>query len=471
MFILPDQLRADFVGCYGADFAKTPNIDALAQNGVMYNRCISPSPICVPARASMLTGENALANNVLHNGAWLAPNHEECGLHTWPKILSEQGYNTVAVGKMHFYPWDILEGFQERIISEDKRHVHIKDDYAIALAEQGHQKYHGLDCEGYVETKGCFENPLPKALQADTWICDKACDYIKEYKEDQPFAMMVGLVSPHCPYDPDTDDLALFQDTQMPAPIENTAESDSFVEMQRQSYLGSWCGIDYKGLSHAQKIAIRKHYSALIYRIDACVGKLIKTLKEKGVYQDTVIIFASDHGDMVGDYSMVGKHLFYEPSVKVPFIVQDPALQGGVKDDQLISLTDVRAAILHIAGVENTQTNDSILLPCYQDPAANETERYIFGMTDIGMMITSKQWKYCRYANGQVHLFDLYHDKEERINLAGNPDYTAVLEQFNILLQKQLIASSLHATKHTNVFTDVPPFYQRQWTRPYPVEK
>jgi len=106
IFMMPDQLRTDFLSCCGASFIETPNIDALGQHGVMYSRAYSAHPVCVPARVSLITGMNAIKAGVLDNGQFLRPDYRECGIRTWPEILNENGYYTVATGKMHFYPWE-----------------------------------------------------------------------------------------------------------------------------------------------------------------------------------------------------------------------------------------------------------------------------------------------------------------------------------------------------------------------------
>lgn len=125
IFMMPDQLRADFLSCYGAEFVDTPNIDSLQARGTRYAKCYSPHPVCVPARASLMSGMDAIKTGVLGNGYFLRPDLAEMGVKTWPQILSENGYYTAAIGKMHFYPWDLRLGFQYRVIAEDKRWIHI----------------------------------------------------------------------------------------------------------------------------------------------------------------------------------------------------------------------------------------------------------------------------------------------------------------------------------------------------------
>ena len=149
VFIMPDQLRHDFLSCYGADFLSTPHIDRIAGEGTRYDKAYSLHPVCVPARASLLTGINALRTGVLGNFNYLRPDFEECGMRSWPHMLGEHGYYTAAVGKMHFYPWDSMFGLEHRVICEDKVWVNIQDDFHDYLEKRGHRKYMGKEHEGY----------------------------------------------------------------------------------------------------------------------------------------------------------------------------------------------------------------------------------------------------------------------------------------------------------------------------------
>ncbi|WP_461206236.1 sulfatase family protein [Clostridium sp. DL1XJH146] len=473
VFILPDQMRADYLGCYGATFAKTPNIDKLSEEGTQYCNAISPSPICVPARASLLTGENSVVNGVLQNSVWLRPDHEECGLKTWPKQLSENGYETIAVGKMHFYPWDAKEGFQKRIISEDKRHFLVEDDYADYLKEKKLKKFRAIDCKGYAEDKGAMYNPLPKEDQADAWIARKASEYIDSYAEDKPFAMMVGFVSPHDPYDPDKSYADLFKSIEMPEPIPSTEDSESFLPGLIEAYKAPWAQVDYSNFTLEQKKKVKAYYSACIHDIDVGVGKIVEALKKKGIYEDTVIIFSSDHGDFVGDFGLMGKYQFYEPSIHVPLIVKDTALEKkGIKKEELVSLTDVYSTILHIAGIDDKETEDSKILSCYKEKTYEN--RVIFGATDIGYMIRSKKWKYSRYRSGLTILIDLENDKQEQNNIAYKKETMEIMKELDEHMQSKLIDSMFRGNTEKNAdFTfqmEKGPFFRRDWGRPYPVK-
>ncbi len=180
VLIMPDQLRPDFLGCYGANFIQTPNIDKLAQQGLQFNRALSPSPICIPARASLLTGHNALSTGILTNNYWLRPDHEDCGLLSFTNALLGKGYHTEGIGKMHFIPWDSEAGFSHRWIAEDKRHIHIQDDYADYLATQGLRKLAGTEEPNYRAGRMASVSPIPLEHQVDVWVGDRSVEFIKD---------------------------------------------------------------------------------------------------------------------------------------------------------------------------------------------------------------------------------------------------------------------------------------------------
>ena len=152
IFIMPDQLRHDFLSCYGASFIHTPNIDSLGSRGILFQNAYSEHPVCVAARASLLTGMNAIKTGVLDNTQFIRPDYRTCGLHTWPELLSEAGYYTVGMGKMHFYPWEKDFGFQHRIIAEDKLWGFIEDDYFHILHKAGYSKRDFIKVPEYIKT-------------------------------------------------------------------------------------------------------------------------------------------------------------------------------------------------------------------------------------------------------------------------------------------------------------------------------
>ena len=157
-----------------------------------------------------------------------------------------------------------------------------------------------------------------------------------------------------------------------------------------------------------------------MHQIDQGVGRIVAALNASRFRDDTVIIFASDHGDFLGDYDLIGKHLFYEPSIRVPLIVKLPRLNPARSVDSLVSLTDVTATILALAGVDRSGWGDSIVLPELGLPQTRSRD-HVFGATDFGLMVIADEWKLCRYKNGHVALYNLIDDPHEQRNLAYQP--------------------------------------------------
>lgn len=464
VFLLPDQLRPDFLGCYGADFLRTPHIDALADRGTRYRECISPSPICVPARATMLTGHSAHGIGVMDNLHWPRPDRRATGIETWPERLGAAGYRTAATGKMHFYPWDISEGFERRVIAEDKRHIHIEDDYDAALKAAGYRKLHGNDQRGYADWKGASFNDLPDELQVDRWVASEAARYIEDLEGDRPFALMVGFPGPHCPYDPPESALGGIDPARVPLPAPATEESRSHHAAFVASYRRGWADLDYSSLSVEEVCRIRHHYAALVERLDADVGMVLDALERSGRMENTIVVFASDHGDYLGDFGMVGKTYFHEPSVRVPLICTDFRAPFAGVSDRLTSLADLYSSFLEWAGLECPSPIEGV--PLSQDPS----DRIIVGATIHGTMARSDEWKLVRYRNGTEALYHLAADPDEQVNRiadAGTPRSgldaaltAGLLDGFNIAHGDKLVREAQADPGH--------PFYGRDWARAYP---
>ena len=473
LFLMPDQLRWDFLRCYGAEFIDTPNIDRLASEGVRYERAYSTSPICVPARASLLTGLNAIRNGVTDNGQWLRPDLASCGVHTWPELLNAQGYYTAAIGKMHFYPWDINHGFQYRSICEDKRWLHVRDDYYHFLHERGHHKYHGNEHDGYFENRGAIVSKLPWELSWDHFVGQEAVRFLRTYgsnEEDAPFAMMVGFPGPHCPYDPSQEFLDQIDPAAMPPAAPNAGHTPKLNQQNVEGNKRPWNGVDYSEFTDAHKRKIRAHYAALVKQIDHEVGQILATLEEIGQLDNTVIIFASDHGDYLGDHDLIGKGSFYEASIHVPLVVRFPdGSQTGVYDG-LVTLGDVTATIVALAGCALPEYLDSRPLPAIELTTTPRAQ--IFGMVSNGWMVQDERWRLAKYSTGEAVLFDLQSDPNEQVNLYDDGLHQQIQHQLEMTLTQEIMRSLALAHEEKRVYRsdlsqDVG--YGREgWQRPYP---
>jgi arylsulfatase A-like enzyme len=469
VFLMPDQLRADFLGCYGANFVPTPNVDRLAARGVRFGQAYSLHPVCVPARASLLLGQHALRTGVLDNPGFIRPDYRAAGLSTWPELLNERGYYTAAIGKMHFYPWDARFGFQYRRIAEDKRWLNVRDDYWHTLHEAGHRKYHGDEHEGYFERQGAIVNKLPWELQPDHWVGQEAVRFIRDHGKDGPFAMMVGFPGPHCPYDPAPEFLGGIDPDAMPDPVPNAGHTPRLRERTIAGNKNPWNGVDYSTFSRESKLGIRAHYAALVRQIDHAIGWILEELERQGLADNTVVILSSDHGDALGDHDLIGKAQFYDSAWHVPMIASAPWLEQGAVSDDLVALTDVTATMLRLGGVDVPAFMDARPLPGLGIEGATGRD-HLFGALGTGLAIQRDGWRLAKYATGETVLFDLETDPGEQVNRLDDPSAQSVRDRLEGELTAELLAlvQAGHVAQRVDVSWQSDDFGREGWQRPYP---
>ena len=436
VFLLPDQLRHDFLSCYGAGFIDTPAIDWIADHGVRYDNAYSASPLCVPARTALLTGMNAVRNGVTDNLHTLRPDHIQAGIRTWPQIMAASGYYTAAVGKMHFYPWDARHGFQYRVACEDKLWSLIRDDYYHYLKDNGFRKLRWSEYGDYLERKGVAHTDVPWEHSWDRYTGREARRFIDTYGKDGPFVLMVGFPSPHDPYDPAHDFPHTYRPQDMPAPIPASSHGHSLRESTIRSRAGM--GMDLSNVTEDETRDIRAHYAGLVKQIDHEVGEIIDTLRRNELLENTVIIFVSDHGDHLGDHGIAGKGTFYEAAAHIPLLVSAPGRARGATCSDLVELRDVTATMLTLAGCELPTYMDAQVLPGL-DLGGPQVRSHIFGMLTKGWMAFDGRYKLCKYSSGEAMLFDLDKDRHEQDNLIADLGYAEVYRRLDAGLTREVM--------------------------------
>ena len=407
IYIVLDQWRGDCLGiAESAHPVMTPHFDQIAYEGAWYRRAYADCPVCMPQRATMLTGFTASQHGLPHNNM-SGPRSPIPAERSLPfRLTREAGYQSKAVGKMHFYPERARFGFE---------HISLHpDDYVNFLEEQGYGGFyrgHGL---GGNEVSPAV-SALPERLTHTHWIVDESVRFLSQRDPEHPFLLWMVFEAPHSPFDPPEPFDRMYDDFEIPPPA-----------------LGDWLGaqdepaalIAERLMRKADRLPpqvirrLRQHYYGQITHIDYQLGRFFGELKRLGLYDDAVIVITSDHGEHLGDHQLYGKYTFLESSARVPIILRLPAAHGiyNRRVDAPALTADIAPTLLELAGLQPDARMDgrSLLdLP---------PQRLIFGETRDAVFATDGSLKYIYYfAGGVEQLFDPQSDPDDRHNLANEP--------------------------------------------------
>ncbi len=429
--IMTDQQRGD---CLGKEnpIIQTPNLDALADDGVWYSNGYSSVPSCTPARAGLLTGMSPWQHGML--GYYKVAEKYE---YEMPQMLRDKGYYTIGIGKMHWHPQRNLHGFHQTLLDESGR-VESDDfisDYRQWFAQQAPNVDPDATGIGWNEHRASTYL-LAEDLHPTYWTAQTAIDFVDDYQEDKPLFMKVSFARPHSPYDPPKRYLDMYEGVDIPEPyIGDWAEAFANYPENKDAAFG-----DY-GVEHAVKS--RRHYYAAITFIDDQIGRFIDELKAKGMYDNALIIFVSDHGDMMGDHNHWRKTYAYEGSTRVPFIMKWPTdiaadVAKGTELLQCVELRDILPTMLEVADVPQPDKMDGLSMLNTIGEADADWREYIdlehattYDQHNYWCALTDGQMKYVWFfRTGEEQLFDLEKDKGEENNLVDDKQYRKVLKKW-----------------------------------------
>ena len=441
LFIMADQLRADALGCYGNPICQTPHLDGLARSGVLFERSLTPNPICVPARASITTGNYShRATGTKNNGGLIRDDQPRLAAH-----FAGHGYHTYACGKLHYVPYAppgqprILHGFQHCDLTESGRLVRQHDpentlrgledyiDYLEDAGWGGFSRAHGI---GNNDVRPC-PSPLPPEHHVDHWVADRTIARLRQHVRghpDEPFLLFCSFPKPHSPYDPPAGFVERYDPRDIPPPLGTDAMRDSrnpYLERVRHTH-----GMDT--LSPAARLVIKAYYYALVTHQDAQVGRVLAALDAAGVADDTIVVYTADHGDLLGDFGAYFKCVFLNGSVNVPLILRGPGLPAGQRRGQLVGLQDLLPTLAALTGCPLGHAVHGIdLSAALQDDAAPVRDVFYSQCCDpprTSAMVSDGRWKYCYAQEGAVEeLYHLADDPDELDNLAVRPDADSLL--------------------------------------------
>lgn len=450
VLIMDDQHRWDWLGCAGAGWVSTPNIDKLAERGVRFTACCTNAPVCAPSRIALAAGCQPHRLGAQGNNAFYPLSHTTCY-----QRLRDAGYHVGCVGKLDLakpagdngragnrpltYAW----GFTHPVECEGKMHAGRERSPGVPCGPYGHD----LQKVGLWETMradyarrkeqgwafACDDSPLPTEWFEDAYIGRRSCEWVQQASDEYPFHLFVSFVGPHDPFDPPTEYADRYRDADMPEPIpfEPEGKSAAYARGERK-----------RAYEDGMVLRTRRQYAAAIELIDDQVGAIVEALEAKGVLDNTCIMFASDHGEMLGDHARYAKSVPYEPALRVPLIAAGPGIAGGRVSDANVELIDVNATICDLAGLPPQPDIDAISFkPVLDGDATQHRTECISGLSNF-RLIRTERYKLVQYVGDKAELYDLQEDPAERRNIID--EQPEVCRELSDRLSKRFLEGGCH---------------------------
>ena len=426
LLVMADQLRKDTIGAYGNSVIKTPNLDSLAEGGVKFENCWVQHAACMPSRACIFTGRYPMSHGVRSNGVPLSERET-----TLAHVFAKNGYRTGGAGKFHFiphYPYrsplPMMEthpepyyGFQEFHLGEDGR----SGEHWVWI-QRNHPEYHKKP-----------DHEIPLKLHNSRWSASHTIDFIRRCaKRKERFFAFCSFVDPHHSYNPPSPYREMYEEQDMPEPVGREGEFDDkppHLKARTKRLEGVSSKVAYN----------RTQYYGEVTFIDDSIGRILKVLDELELRDNTLIVFISDHGDMLGDHGLYFKGLSYPQSANVPLIFNWPGhLRKGKAVNGIMQEIDVFGTIMELTGIENPPgvqgrsqakvlTTDSADTGCEYAYIENAGHDY---------SLRSLKWRFTYYPGKEYgELYDLERDPDEFVNLWDK----AELQGLKMELTKKLL--------------------------------
>ncbi len=411
LVLISDEHRKDAMSCAGHPIVRTPNLDALAARGALFTNAYTPSPMCVPTRASIACGAY-----VHQTGYWDSATPYDGRIRSWMRLLRDQNVPVTSIGKLHFRSDQDDNGFSEELLP---MHVVGGVGWTIGLLREDTPEYTaaselandvGVGSSSYTEYDLCITS------SAQTWL--KSPD-----RKTRPWSAFVSLVSPHYPLRCPEEYYSLYNPEHIDLPV-GYRESlrPNHPELKNISKF-----FDYARYFDEPKMREAKAaYYGLTSFMDDCFGKVLEALAKSGQAENTVVVYVSDHGEMLGDQGFWTKQVMYEQSAGVPMIAAGPGIPAGRVVSTGASLIDLATTAVDVTGV--VPDTQSLALPglslrelanAPNDPDRTILSEYHDGGSSTGaFMIRWENWKYIFYAGQPPQLFNLDEDPQELRDLA-----------------------------------------------------
>lgn len=460
--IVTDQHRADHLGCYGNKQVKTPNVDRLAREGVTFTESYVCNPVCSPNRASMFTGTYPQRHGLTENGFTLDPCTK-----VLPQMLGEAGYHTACVGKLHLAPfgmkselakheWELYESYElwnkngghlpsqyywlDEVCLVDGHGHYAFGDYKRWLEKEHPGAYDKLRKEKALAPPTCprewWKASIPKELHYNTFIADRTIDFLKRRaNEEEPFFLWCSFPDPHHPYSPPQP----YCDMYDPSDIEfnpkrrsnELSDLPEYVTQAREGKIktGGLSG-DVRALTDDDYKQIIAHTYGMITMVDDQVGRIMKSLEELSLLDNTIVMFMSDHADLMGDHWLINKGPFlFRSLLRVPTIWRVPGCKiAGTQSAAMVSTVDFCPTVVDLAGASPDPELQGKSYKSILDGSAGRVQDSVLIEFDESYLkdrlrqMRTKDWAITAYLeSSRGLLFDLRNDPDELYNLWDKP--------------------------------------------------
>lgn len=464
VFIFTDQQRYDTLKVYGNEKLQMPNLNQLAEESVVFRKAYVAQPVCTPSRGTILTGLYPHNHDSVENNTPL-----KAEAFTIPEILSGEGYKSAYFGKWHLGDEVVAQhGFDEWVSAEDSyRKFYTKDEYKNLNCSYYHYlKENGFSPDkekdnGFSMYSRMFSTRIPEEYSKPAYLAREADRFITENK-DRPFIAYVSILEPHPPYYSVYDELYDPEEVDLPDLYHNEVPGDTPLKYRYNHIHHRDVGRHYP-MQDDEKVwrKLIARYWGSCTLIDKYVGQILDSIKRNGLEDDTIIVFTSDHGDMMGDYKMLQKYVQYESATRVPMLMKIPGLEGQRIIEEPVSQVDLVPTLVELMGHkmerkvdgkslvpaliegQSLESNDVFIewngeegedawFKPYRDSEMKEQIDRVYGAS-VRTVVTPDGWKLSLTTAGESELYNLNEDRHERNNLAFIEQYA---DQKHRLAQK-----------------------------------
>lgn len=449
---MTDQQRWD-AQSHIASWVQTPSLDLIAQEGISFTQCVTTTPICIPARVTLATGLYPHNTHVWTNLQYTLPESSN----TWMRTLRDMGYRTSMFGKTHLHPhrgdlrdrvhllhaWGIDDVNE---IGGPRASASVMSHMTAMWEEKGLLQAYRDDYAERFRNKPHVVRPsvLPLEDYADVYVGQQAKQYLTQYDHDQPWMCWVTFGGPHEPWDAPEPFASMYDPQEMPIPVQRftsagerpTGWLDTFIERRAPTF------------DEGDEAAMRANYAGNVTLIDEQIGQIIDVIKDRGEWDNTVVAFTSDHGEMNGDHGLIYKMNFLDGALRVPLLFRSPntVANGGVQNGCVVENCDLGPTIVELVGGEIDYAQHGVSLT--DGFTGDRPSKRSDGLSEFSneVMLATEDWKCALNRDGEIYLlFDRVNDPEESTNLASNGAYSDIENEMRRRTLERVASTQLSA--------------------------